>query len=155
MRMNKSRVFALLIGVLLAPAAQAEKRVIHPPEFPSGRPFSVGLLVDDTLYISGQIGADLKTGLIPEDFEAEVRQCLDNIGLVLKAAGMSFADAVSVQVYLTDMSLFPRMNAVYVTYFPEPRPTRTTVGVAALVGKARIEITVTARKAQRTGQATR
>jgi 2-iminobutanoate/2-iminopropanoate deaminase len=155
MRMNKSRVFALLIGVLLAPAAQAEKRVIHPPEFPSGRPFSVGLLVDDTLYISGQIGADLKTGAIPEDFEAEVRQCLDNIGLVLKAAGMSFADAVSVQVYLTDMSLFPRMNAVYVTYFPEPRPTRTTVGVAALVGKARIEITVTARKAQRTGQATR
>lgn len=140
----------LLFGALLAPGlAGADKRVVHPPEFPSGRPFSVGLLVDDTLYISGQIGADLKTGQIPEDFEAEVRQCLDNIGLVLKAAGMNFADAVSVQVYLTDMSLFPRMNAVYVKYFPEPRPTRTTVGVASLVGKARIEITVTARKAKK------
>ncbi|MDW8130839.1 MAG: RidA family protein [Bryobacterales bacterium] len=137
-----------LLGASLAlTMASAEKRVIHPPEFPTGRPFSTGLLVDDTLYISGQIGADLKTGQIPEDFEAEVRQCLENIGLVLKAAGMSFADAVSVQVYLTDMSLFPRMNAVYVKYFPEPRPTRTTVGVASLVGKARIEITVTARRA--------
>jgi enamine deaminase RidA (YjgF/YER057c/UK114 family) len=47
------------------------------------------------------------------------------------------------------------MNAVYVTYFPEPRPTRTTVGVAALVGKARIEITVTARKAQAGGKTPR
>ncbi len=145
----------LLFALAAPPARAADKRVIQPPEFPSGRPFSTGLLVDDTLYISGQVGADLKTGQIPEDFEAEVRQCLDNIGLVLKAAGMSFADAVSVQVYLTDMSLFPRMNAVYVKYFPEPRPTRTTVGVASLVGKARIEITVTARKARPAGKASR
>jgi 2-iminobutanoate/2-iminopropanoate deaminase len=155
MRTHKSKIFLLLIAGLVTGAARAEKRVIHPPEFPAGRPFSTALLVDDTLYISGQVGADLKTGQIPDDFEAEVRQCLDNIGLILKAAGMSFADAVSVQVYLTDMSLFPRMNAVYVKYFPEPRPTRTTVGVAALVGKARVEITVTARKAQAGGKTPR
>ena len=59
---------------------------------------------------------------------------------------MAQSDAVSVQVYLTDMDLFARMNAVYMSYFPEPRPARTTVGVAKLVGTARIEITVTARK---------
>jgi 2-iminobutanoate/2-iminopropanoate deaminase len=59
---------------------------------------------------------------------------------------MSFDDAVAVQVYLTDMSLFPRMNAVYTTYFKEPRPARTTVGVAKLVGTARIEVTVTAHR---------
>jgi 2-iminobutanoate/2-iminopropanoate deaminase len=87
-----------------------------------------------------------KTAAIPEEFEAEVKQTLDNIGLVLKEAGMSFDDVVSVNVYLTDMELFPRMNAVYVPYFKEPRPVRTTVGVAKLVGKARIEITVTASK---------
>jgi 2-iminobutanoate/2-iminopropanoate deaminase len=51
-----------------------------------------------------------------------------------------------VQVYLTDMDLFPRMNAVYSTYFKDPRPARTTVGVSKLVGTARIEITVTAHK---------
>jgi 2-iminobutanoate/2-iminopropanoate deaminase len=75
-----------------------------------------------------------------------VRQTLDNIGLILKEAGMGFEDVVAVQVYLTDMDLFQRMNAVYTTYFKEPRPTRTTVGVAKLVGVAKIEITVTAKK---------
>jgi 2-iminobutanoate/2-iminopropanoate deaminase len=54
---------------------------------------------------------------------------------------------VSVQVYLTDMDLFPRMNAVYVTFFPDPRPSRTTVGVTKLAAPAaHIEITVTAKK---------
>ena len=59
---------------------------------------------------------------------------------------MGFEDAVTVQVYLTDMELFPKMNGVYTTFFKEPRPARTTVGVAKLVGTARVEITVTAHK---------
>jgi reactive intermediate/imine deaminase len=135
------------LAVLLAAASfAAPKKLIHPKEFPTGRPFSPGILVGDTLHVAGQTGNDLKTGKIPEDFEAEVKQTLDNIGLVLKEAGMSFDNAVAVQVYLTDMTLFPRMNAVYTTYFKEPRPTRTTVGIAKLVATARIEITVTASK---------
>jgi reactive intermediate/imine deaminase len=135
------------LGLALAVSATAaSKKVIQPKDFPTGRPFSPGILVDDTLYIAGQTGTDLKTGQLPEDFDAEVKQCLDNIGLILKEAGMSFDDAVAVQVYLTDMSLFPRMNAVYTTYFKEPRPARTTVGVAKLVGTARIEVTVTAHR---------
>jgi reactive intermediate/imine deaminase len=142
------RRFAVaLLGLALAVSATAaSKKVIQPKDFPTGRPFSPGILVDDTLYIAGQTGTDLKTGQLPEDFDAEVKQCLDNIGLILKEAGMSFDDAVAVQVYLTDMSLFPRMNAVYTTYFKEPRPARTTVGVAKLVGTARIEVTVTAHR---------
>jgi enamine deaminase RidA (YjgF/YER057c/UK114 family) len=67
--------------------------------------------------------------------------------IILKAGGMDFKDAVSVQVYITDMTLFPRMNAVYTKYFPEPRPARATVGVAKLAAPtARVEISVTARK---------
>jgi reactive intermediate/imine deaminase len=132
---------ALLVAV---PSLIAAKKAVHPKEFPTGRPFSPGILAGNTLYVAGQTGNDLKTGKIPEDFEAEVRQTLDNIGLVLKEAGMSFDDAVTVQVYLTDMSLFQQMNKVYMTYFKEPRPARTTVGIAKLVGTARIEITVTA-----------
>lgn len=135
-----------LLSALLTPAIWAEKRVIQPKEFPTGRPFSPGLLVDGTLYVAGQVGNDLKTGQRPEAFEDEVKTCLNNIGIILKAAGMDYSDVVSVQVYLTDMELFPRMNSVYVPYFKEPRPTRTTVGVAKLVGTSRIEITVTARK---------
>ncbi len=137
----------LLMGLALAVSATAaSKKVIQPKDFPTGRPFSPGIVVDDTLYVAGQTGADLKTSQFPEDFDVEVKQCLDNIGLILKEAGMSFDDTVAVQVYLTDMTLFPRMNAVYTTYFKEPRPARTTVGVAKLVGTARIEVTVTAHR---------
>jgi len=136
----------VLILFLAAGCLCADKRVIQPKEFPKGRPFSPGLVVDGTLYVSGQVGQDLKTGKIPEEFEAEVKQCLDDIGIILKEAGMGFEDVVSVQVYLTDMDLFQRMNAVYTTYFKEPRPTRTTVGVTRLAGPARVEITVTARR---------
>jgi 2-iminobutanoate/2-iminopropanoate deaminase len=102
-------------------------------------------LIDGTLYISGQGGEDA-AGKISSDFDAEVRQCLDNIGAILKAAGMSPADVVSVQVYLTASANFQRMNAVYTSYFKDPRPTRTTVVVAGLVGPGSIEITATARK---------
>lgn len=136
----------VLILFLAAGCLCADKRVIQPQEFPKGRPFSPGLLVDGTLYVSGQVGQDLKTGKIPEQFEAEVKQCLDDIGIILKEAGMGFEDVVSVQVYLTDMDLFQRMNAVYTTYFKDSRPTRTTVGVTRLAGPARLEITVTARR---------
>lgn len=101
--------------------------------------------MDDTLYVSGMVGRG-PDGKAPANFEDEVKQTLENIGEVLKAANMSFADAVAVQVYLTDMSLFEKMNGVYVKYFPEPRPTRTTVGITKLAGEYKIEITVTARQ---------
>jgi 2-iminobutanoate/2-iminopropanoate deaminase len=131
--------------VLLALPLAAEKKVISPPEFAGGTAnFSPGILVDGTLYISGQIGQDLKTKTVPADFEEEVKTLLSNIGIILKAGGMTYKD---VQVYLTDMFLFPRMNAVYTTFFPDPRPSRTTVGVTKLgAPAAHIEITVTARK---------
>lgn len=150
-RMHRQILFPLIVfGLALAtgtgPASAADKKVIQPKDFPAGRPYSPGLLVDGTLYVAGQVGQDRKTNQIPTDFEAEVTQCLQNIGAILKEAGMGFGDAVAVQVYLTDMELFQRMNAIYIKHFPEPRPTRTTVGVAKLVGTARIEITVTARK---------
>ena len=103
----------LILTTLLSLASlHAEKKVIAPPEF-AGAPgaaapmFSPGILVDGTLHIAGQIGADLKTNDIPADFEAEVKLCLDRIGIILKSAGMTFNDVVAVQVYLTDMDLFP------------------------------------------------
>ena len=141
------RNFCALLVLLALPLA-AEKKVIVPPEFAGGNPnFSPAMLVDGTLYVSGQVGRDLKTKLFPADFESEVKTVLGNIGIVLKAAGMTYKDVVSVQVYLTDMFLFPRMNAVYTTFFPDPRPSRTTVGVTKLAAAAaHIEITVTAKK---------
>ncbi|MBZ5725728.1 MAG: RidA family protein [Acidobacteriia bacterium] len=150
--MRKLLCALLWTTLLTALPLPAEKKVIAPPEFApaagaAAPMFSPGILLDGTLYISGQIGRDLKTREVPADFEAEVKKCLEDIGVVLKAAGMTYEHVVAVQVYLTDMELFARMNAVYSTVFKEPRPTRTTVGVTKLADpKARIEITVTARK---------
>ena len=122
-----------------------DKKIITPPGVKPGGNYSQGILTGGTLYISGQDGAD-SAGNIPSDFDAEVKQSLANINAVLKAAGMTPADVVSVQVYLNDKARFQRMNAIYTDFFKEPRPTRTTVAVAALMGPGNVEITVTARK---------
>jgi 2-iminobutanoate/2-iminopropanoate deaminase len=142
----------LLSALLLSVPALAAKKVIVPPEFAPkpGAPapnYSPGILVDGTLYIAGQTGEDLKTHEYPKDFEAEVKLCLERIGIILKAAGMTYDDVVSVQVYLTDIDLFAKMNGVYASIFKAPRPARTTVGVSKLAAPAaHVEITVTARK---------
>jgi 2-iminobutanoate/2-iminopropanoate deaminase len=136
----------IAIAALCAgPVLGAEKKIVRPKGTAAGGNFSPGILADGTLYISGQAGED-KDGKVPSTFEAEVKQALDNIGVVLDAAGMTPADVVSVQVYLTDGELFQRMNAVYTSYFKDPRPTRTTVVVAKLVGPGHVEITATAKK---------
>ena len=143
--MKLAGVVALALLGATVPLA-AEKKIIQPKEFAPGGPFNPAVLVDGTLYVSGQIGRDLKTQKVPEDFDAEVRQVLDNIGIILREAKMTYADVVSVQVYLTDMSLFQRMNNVYTTYFKTDRPSRTTVQVVKLAApEAHLEITVTAR----------
>src|SRR5665213_188051 len=105
----------ILLGATMP--ALAQKKIVQTKEFAAGGPFSPAVLVDGTLYASGQIGRDRKTQQVPKDFEAEVRQVLDKIGIILREAKMNYADVVSAQVYLTDMDLFSRMNAVYTTYF--------------------------------------
>jgi reactive intermediate/imine deaminase len=137
-------IFALLAlstGMLLA-----QKKGVTSPALPPSANFSHGIASGDMLFVSGQVGRGAD-GKRPENFEDEVKATFEAIGGILKAGGMGFEDVVAVQVYLTDMTLFERMNKVYVTFLPEPRPARTTVGVASLVGNYRIEITVTARKA--------
>jgi 2-iminobutanoate/2-iminopropanoate deaminase len=140
------RILFLTLMLAALPLA-AQKKAIAPPELPKSPNYSAGILSGGTLYVAGQVGQDLKTKEIPADFEAEVKTVLSNIGIVLKAAGMDYKDVVSVQVYLTDMDLFAKMNGVYTTFFPEPRPARTTVGVTKLAAAgAHIEVTVTAHK---------
>ena len=138
--------------LLLAWPAMAEHKAIVPAELvpapgAAAPLLSPGILSDGTLYVAGELGTDLKTRDIPDNFEQEVRNSLNTIGLILKEAGMSYADVASVTIYLTDMDLFARMNTVYATYFKEPRPVRATIGVAKLANaKAHVEISAIARK---------
>ena len=142
-----TRLLATVLFIVCAAVSPAaEKKIIYPSQFREGMPFSPGVLVGDTLYCAGQTGSDLETGEYPEEFEEEVHQTFKRIGIILQAAGYDYSDAVDVKVYLTDISLFSRMNSVYTQYFNKDRPARTTVAIASLVGNARIEITFTARK---------
>lgn len=140
------RLPVVVLCLLTVLPALADKKIIYPPEFRPNAPFSPGVLVDGTLYVAGQTGTDLKTNKLPDNFADEVRMTLNRIGIILKAGGMDFSDVVNVIVYLTDISLFPEMNQVYTTHFKANRPARATVQVAGLVGGAKIEISVTARK---------
>ena len=135
-----------LTGAAKAPQKAPRKQVIVPKGAPSmGLPFSPGLLVCDTLYLSGVIGADASGQPVAGGFEPEMRQAFANAQNVLKAAGMDFPDVVSVTVYLADIKDFPQMNQIYKEYFKtEPLPTRSTVAVKDLVRGAKMEITMTA-----------
>ena len=104
---TKNLTIAVMALLFAAPAFAADRKIIVPPGTKPGGNYSQGILIEGTLYISGQAGEDA-AGKIPADFGAEVKQALENIGAVLKAADMAPTDVVSVQVYLTDAARFPR-----------------------------------------------
>ena len=145
--MIAASVLGMACSQTIAWAQAAKKYVVSPQSSRPNPNFSAGIHAGDTLYVAGQTGTDPKIEKVPDNFEDEVKQCLANIGEILHADKMDYSDVVAVQVYLTDMDLFQRMNAIYSGVFKEPRPTRTTVGIAKLAAPdAHIEITVTARR---------
>ena len=83
---------------------------------------------------------------MPNDFGQEAKNCLANVGRVLKDSGMDYSNVASVQVYLVDISQFEEMNGVYKEYFKSPFPSRTTVQVSKLSFGSHIEIAAIARK---------
>ena len=109
-------------------------------------PYTQAIVANGFVFASGQIPLDPGTGkLVEGEIEAQAERVLDNLRAVLEAAGSSLANVVRASVYLTDLSLFPRVNAVYARYFgAEPPPARSTLGVAALPLGAQIEIDVIA-----------
>lgn len=109
--------------------------------------YSPALAVGEWVFVSGQGGFDPATGeLVSDDIEAQTEQAFRNVDALLEEAGLSRNDIVSCLVHLSDLSLFPRYNAVYERQFSaEPRPVRTTVG-APLVAGMLVELTVVARR---------
>ena len=122
-----------------------EVRTEHAPE-PVG-PYSQAVAYAGTVYVSGQIPLDPKTGeLACQDIEGQTRQVLANLRAVLEAAGAGFSDVVRTTIYLTDLSTFAQVNAIYAEHFDgDPAPARATVQVAALPLGAHVEIDCIAR----------
>jgi reactive intermediate/imine deaminase len=149
------RLAAMVVDHFDAPAGAAQpaaaatrtKRAIQPSNYkPTPSPLTPGILIGDTLYLSGSTGGDPATGqLVAGGFEPEMRQIMSNVQTVLKEAGMTLADVVSVTAYLADMADFPRFNEIYREFFTStPLPARSTVAVTALARGARLELTMTA-----------
>ena len=111
------------------------KQLIRPENGPPpGGAYSPGLRVGDFVFVAGQTPVDPATGKIAGDtIEEQTAQVLENIKAILEAGGATMADVVKSTVHLSDLSLFQRYNTVYATYFPDPKPVRTTVG-SQLIG---------------------
>jgi 2-iminobutanoate/2-iminopropanoate deaminase len=99
------------------------------------------MIAGDTLYCSGQIGIDPQTGnMVTDTLEAETERVLENMGAVLRSAGMGFNNVVRCTVYLTDITDYAQVNEVYARYFSEEPPAREAIQVVALPRGARVEI---------------
>ena len=111
------------------------------PETSRPRPFSTAVQVNDTIYISGFIALDPKTGKPPADVDEEMTMLLDGFKRNVERCGATMDDLVMVQVFCSDVSLFDRFNAKYVTYFTSgDLPARAFLGSGPLLFGARFEI---------------
>lgn len=103
--------------------------------------YSQAVRVGQTVYISGQIPLDPKTGaMVSGDIDAEIVQVFNNLAAIAEAAGGSLAKAVRVTVFLTDLVHFARVNEIMARFFPQPWPARAALGVAQLPRDARVEV---------------
>ncbi len=124
------------------------KQVINTPDAPAPiGPYNQAILVNDTLYISGQICIDPIGGSLNNtDLQAETHQCMKNLKAILTAADMDFSNVIKSTIFITDMHRFAEINEVYGSYFTGDYPARETVQVAALPKFVNVEISMLAVK---------
>ena len=116
------------------------KTIISTPKAPAAiGTYSQAVKVAETVYLSGQIGLDPLTMQMVEGVDAQIVRVFDNLKAVAEAAGGSLADVVKLNIYLTDLGNFAKVNEAMATYFTEPFPARAAVGVSALPRGALVE----------------
>jgi len=109
-------------------------------------PYSQAVMMNDALFVSGQLGIEAETGNFGEGFEAQANLVFANLKAILEAAGMSFRDVVKVSVFLKDMNDFAALNEIYARNFSAPFPAREAIQVARLPKDGLVEVSVIAIK---------
>ncbi len=124
------------------------KKTIYAPEAPAPiGPYSQAVLSGNTLYCSGQIALDTKTGtLVNETIAVETQKVMENLAAVLAAADMNYTHVVKCSIFIKNMDQFGEINEVYARYFDEDPPARETVEVARLPKDVAVEISCVAVK---------
>ena len=125
------------------------KKIIFTDKAPAPiGPYNQAILVDTTLYTSGQIALDPVTmELVLDDIETETKRVMDNLKAVLEAADMTFENVIKSSIFIMNMGDFARINTVYGSYFnEETAPARETIQVACLPKNVNIEISMIAVK---------
>ena len=122
------------------------KQIINTKNAPAPiGPYNQAVLVNDTLYISGQICIDPQSGSLKNrDIQDETHQVMQNLRNILSEAGMNFSNVVKTTIFITDMHQFSAINAVYGKYFEDDFPARETVQVSALPKFVNVEISMIA-----------
>jgi 2-iminobutanoate/2-iminopropanoate deaminase len=141
-------VFALLLvgmftvhGAFSQSAPQTSRRAINLSDDNPQLPFSGAILAGNTLYLSGRIGVDPKTGKAPAEVDQEIKLLLDRVKATLAQAGMGMDDLVYVQIACTDLSLYDKFNAAYRSYFTtKDLPGREFIGAASLLRRGHFEL---------------
>ncbi len=103
-------------GLMAGQTQKVARKFIYPSEFKAGRPYSPGVLVGESLYIAGQIDKDPQTGAQPAGIKEQTRLAMNNMGHVLRAAGMDFGNVVSCHVQWKDMGQYKEMKEKNVRY---------------------------------------
>ena len=116
------------------------KTIISTPNAPAAiGTYSQAVKVDDTVYLSGQIGLDPASMQLADGIEAQIHQVFKNLSAVCEAAGGSLSDVVKLNVFLTDLAHFAKVNEIMGQYFQQPYPARAAVGVSQLPRAALVE----------------
>lgn len=116
------------------------RQIISTPNAPAAiGTYSQAVRVDNTLYMSGQIGLDPATMQMDDGIDAQIVRVFDNLKAVAEAAGTTLAAAVKLNIYLTDLANFAKVNEVMARYFSQPYPARAAVGVKELPRGALVE----------------
>jgi 2-iminobutanoate/2-iminopropanoate deaminase len=132
----------LVLLIALAAAACAPRRTLEfmPDPTPPAGPFTRAVRVGDLLFLSGQIGTDASGRLVAGGIHPETRQTLENIRGELRRNGLGMDRVAKCTVFLADIAEWGRMNEVYTTFFPGPKPARSAAGASGLALGARVEI---------------
>ncbi len=118
-----------------------KKTAVHSDQAPAALgPYSQGIRVGDTVYISGQLGLEPASGKLPETVEEQAHQAFRNVKAIAQAAGGDLDGIVKVTLLMADLNDFAKVNEIMASYFKAPYPARATYQVAALPKAGRIEI---------------